>query len=334
MRSKTIYSSTPTTTDQACFKADAQTMIKAKLEVDFTVDPRKPMNCGQLAALCRGLEICAHKRAEFSLPTGEVLDLMAVSAREAAKGGAWTYIGNEVRLGDRCVAQRLRSPESSLAFKGARTPQDRFTKEANLMLANWRDETVVDRETARRLVVLAFPADMTAGVAYKLSWYVRDHGVAGMPGYVDLRPALTLVADALDKADAEATAKADAEAKARAEAVEVAIERHDATVAELRERARALGLAGVTKLRKAELVEAIVAAVTPEPTEITVSAAEMKGVAIALNLASRDGGAGRLRLALKAAGIRIDLGGLSPEAQLEKLVQAAKKCRVGDQVEA
>lgn len=325
----TLFASSPTQADAGRFLAEAEALIKSKLEVEFNLDPRRSLDVGTLVASCRGLTLTFQKRAAHRLPDGTGIELFAVFGKSGDKDTP-VYLGNEVRLSDgRVVAQRLRSPESATAFKNASTSAARHDKAANLFLANWRDEAVLDSQTAKRLVVMSFPSDMTAGVAYRLSWYCREHMVGC--GRVDLKPALPALCTALDEADAKA--KADAEAAAAVKAIALQEIQGDAKVTELRATARQLGIAGVSRLKKEELKAAIQAAVSPERHEVTPEQA--KAINIALNLIDMEGGQGRLRTALKAAGINVPLQEGAPAGTwMAKAVEAAKACVIAETVEA
>ena len=331
MKTITLFSSSPTRADAAHFYDAAASMIKAKLEVCIDLDPRLPITVGDLVASCRNLELSFQRRAEHQLADGQRVGLFAVFGRDGDRPAV--YLGNEVRLHDgRVVAQRLRSPESAVAFKNAATSAARHDKAANLFIANWRDEAVLDRETAKRLVVMAFPSDMTAGIAYRLSWYIKEHGAG--PGRVDLRPALPALCAALDEADAKAKAEADAKATAKTEAAEAVA--GEATVAELRAKAKALGLKGISKATKAELIAAIEAVVNPQPVRHEVTADQAKTIAVALNLIDvGDDGEIRLKRALREAGIKVPVvSGGAPGSFKAELVKAAKACVVVEAVEA
>lgn len=291
-RSKILFASSPSNLTQAEQLAESTALIKGKLELELmnplsTFDPRKEISLGDLAAMCRGLDLRFQRRAEFKLPDGEVLDLYAVFCQPlTADGhGEGTYLGNEVRMADgKVVAQRLRSPESAIGFKAAASNTERHSKENNLFIANWRDEGVIDRKTAKKLVVGEMPSDMTSGISYKLSWYARENATS--TGRVNLRAALPAMCAAYDSMDAERAAK----------------------VAE---------------------------AVRPEPAEILVSAEELEAITIAINTVDLDGGQGRLRAALKAAGVpvRVDDSGVAGEWKTKALA-AAKRCHVAETVEA
>lgn len=195
--SRILFASNPRADDVSAFIAEAAGLIKARLEVDVTVDPRVPMDIGTLAAKCRNLELSFRRRAHHRLPDGGGVDLYAVFGR--VEDHPPVYLGNEVREADgRVIAQRIRSPEAAVAFRQAATAGARHEKGANLFMANWCDETVIDRLTAKALVVGAMPSDQVAGVAYRLSWYVKEHRAG--PGRVDLRPALPAICAALDAA--------------------------------------------------------------------------------------------------------------------------------------
>jgi len=325
-KSITLFASSPNQGDVARFKADAAALIKARLEVEINLDPRKPIDVGSLVASCRGLALSFQRRAQHVVPGG-TLSLFAVYGRSGEKPAV--YLGNEVRLPDGCVvAQRLRSPESAEEFRLAATGAARHAKSANLFLANWRDETVVDKETAKKMVVLQFPGDMTAGVAYRLSWYTREHMIGA--GRVDLRPAMPALCQALDDAEA-AKAAAEAEAAKTKEAVEALVETADAmTVTELKAQAKALGIVGVSKLRKDELLAKLEAAAKPEVFMVTEE--QLTAINVAINLATGVGGEGRLRTALSKAGVRVDLSG--EVDRVAALVAAAKRCVVAESVTA
>lgn len=340
-RSKILFASNPSPSQAAEMAADAALLIKQKLEVDVNLDPRKPMLIGDLVAACRGLELVHQFRARHGSPIGEIA-LFAVMSKEGDKPA--TYIGNEVRLvaDGKVVAQRLRSPESAEEFRNAATGAARHAKSANLFLANWRDEGVLDRDLAKKLVVMALPSDMTAGVAYRVSWYAREHMVG--TGRVDLRPALPAICQALDETEAKAKAEADAKtAAAKAVVGEIA---HTApslrTVTFLRSEAKRLGLVGLSRATKAEIEEAIKAAaglIQWQPAELIVTADHMKAISVAINMVDvGDDGEIRLKRALREAGIKVPLvttvaGELAaPGAYKARLLAQAKACRVVETV--
>jgi len=350
-RCKILFASNPNETQAAELAADAAALIKARLEVEIGLDPRKPMIIGDLVAACRGLELTHQFRAQFTLPSGASIEIFAVHAKSGEKPAV--YIGNELRLGadGKVVAQRLRSPESAEEFRNASTGSARNAKSANLFIANWRDESVIDREAAKRAVVLSFPSDMTAGVAYRLSWYTRSNMLD--MGRVDLRPALSGLCVALDQVDAEAKAKADAEAKTKADAAETlktvanelrhrraqkGREDHFRTVALWRAACREAGIPGVgPRSTESEIGIALrVAAgmqepapVDPAPVRAIVTQEELAAIVIAVNTIDLDGGVNRLRKALRAAGVEpvlqaaqgVEVGGYKAA-----LLQAAKRC--------
>ena len=340
-KSITLFASSPNQGDVARFKDAAAALIKAKMECELRLDPRKPIDIGTLVASCRGLDLTFQQRAQHTVPNGTVLNLFAVYGRAGEKPAI--YLGNEVRCIDgKVVAQRIRSPESAEEFRLAATGAARHAKSANLFLANWRDETVVDKETAKKMVVLQFPGDMTAGVAYRLSWYTREHMIGA--GRVDLRPAMPALCQALD--EGEAKAKAEADAKTAAAKAAVGELQHTPpslrTVAFLRAEAKRLGLTGLSKATKAEIEEAIKTAaglITWQPAELIVTADHMKAISVAINMVDvGDDGAIRLKRALREAGIRVPpvtvaAGELAaPGAYKARLLAQAKACRVVETV--
>jgi hypothetical protein len=198
----TVFTSSPRQDDLAYFNLDARDLIRTKMGAVPGMDPRKPVTIGDVVATCRDVKLSFRPRTTLQLPTGELLYLIAVYG-QGSRGPA-TYLGNEVRLADgKVVAQRLRSPESAAEFYGAATPAQRHGRSAHLFLANWRDETVVDALTAKKMVVGSLPSDQPTRCALRCSWYIKEH-TAG-PGRVDLRAAFPELCAELDRLDAEAT---------------------------------------------------------------------------------------------------------------------------------